>query len=302
MRDKPNKSLYLNKSFDFTKLTKDQLREILFDNNIPDIPPANSKKDVFIDFYKKNIHDKIDLLKKEVKPNDEGIEYDIKSPIKEIITKNIESPEQIDLFRKKSKSPLRKEKSTNQINSSFTQKSEDKSLTTEKPTNQIDSPFTKKREDKSTKKEDDSLFLKADTLIHEKIERINFKNIFLIYSLISLFLFNLFYNGPFFNAIFELFFLILIFLIKTYFLKKELHKINTKLRKESERVYEEILVKIKKSALKGKSVNVAVIKDKYTDDSRVWYRVRKLVNGNKRIMSRKGMVEGKRVDVWEYKL
>ncbi|RVD93385.1 Man1-Src1p-C-terminal domain-containing protein, partial [Tubulinosema ratisbonensis] len=91
MRDKPNKSDYLDKSFDYTKLTKDQIREILFDNNIKDIPPVTSKKDIFIDFYKKNIYDKIDLLKQQVMPNDEGIEDEDKK-----------TTENVDLFRKKS--------------------------------------------------------------------------------------------------------------------------------------------------------------------------------------------------------
>ncbi|ADM12668.1 uncharacterized protein Eint_111690 [Encephalitozoon intestinalis ATCC 50506] len=53
---------YLNKDFDYTKLTKTQLRKIMYENGIEPIPPATSKKSELLRAYKENIHDRIDVL------------------------------------------------------------------------------------------------------------------------------------------------------------------------------------------------------------------------------------------------
>ncbi|RVD92950.1 hypothetical protein TUBRATIS_005230, partial [Tubulinosema ratisbonensis] len=166
---------------------------------------------------------------------------------------------------------------------------------------EIESPFTKKRS--TSLKENDSLFLTTDKFIPEKIDNLNYKKIFFFYTLILLLFFNLFYNNfIFYNFFLEFFILIFFFFLQTYFLKKQILKINLQLKKESLKVYDEILLKIKQSAYEGKSVNVNVVKDKYTCDNRVWKLVKRMMNHNKRVLSRKGLVEGKRVDVWEYKL
>jgi len=57
------KKEYLNKNFDYEKLTKQELRSIMAENNVEDIPPLTALKSVIIKAYKKNIYDKIESLK-----------------------------------------------------------------------------------------------------------------------------------------------------------------------------------------------------------------------------------------------
>lgn len=54
---------YLSKDFDYTKLTKQELRAIMSENGIEDIPPLTALKSAIIDAYKKSIHDRIDTIK-----------------------------------------------------------------------------------------------------------------------------------------------------------------------------------------------------------------------------------------------
>lgn len=60
---KITKDEYLDKNFDFTKLTKQELRQIMSENNVEEIPALTSLKSVIIDAYRKNIYDRIDELK-----------------------------------------------------------------------------------------------------------------------------------------------------------------------------------------------------------------------------------------------
>lgn len=60
---KITKEEYLDRSFDYTKLTKQELRQILLENNVDDIPPLTSLKSTIQAAYKKHIHDKIDSIK-----------------------------------------------------------------------------------------------------------------------------------------------------------------------------------------------------------------------------------------------
>ncbi|KAM0679623.1 hypothetical protein GINT2_002254 [Glugoides intestinalis] len=60
---KITKEEYLDRSFDYTKLTKQELRQILLENNVDDIPPLTSLKSTIQAAYKKQIHDKIDSIK-----------------------------------------------------------------------------------------------------------------------------------------------------------------------------------------------------------------------------------------------
>ncbi|UYI26388.1 hypothetical protein J0A71_01g02080 [Encephalitozoon cuniculi] len=53
---------YLNKDFDYTKLTKTQLRRIMYENGVEAIPPITAKKSELLDAYKENIHDRINVL------------------------------------------------------------------------------------------------------------------------------------------------------------------------------------------------------------------------------------------------
>lgn len=55
---------YLDKNFDYSKCTKEQLRRIMFDNDVSDIPPTTAKKSEIVALYKRTIHDNIDVLKK----------------------------------------------------------------------------------------------------------------------------------------------------------------------------------------------------------------------------------------------
>lgn len=53
---------YLDKNFDYTKLTKQELRQIMSENNIEDIPPITALKSTILEVYKKTIHDNIDTI------------------------------------------------------------------------------------------------------------------------------------------------------------------------------------------------------------------------------------------------
>ncbi|KAG5859088.1 hypothetical protein KMI_09g15160 [Encephalitozoon hellem] len=53
---------YLNKDFDYTKLTKTQLRRIMYENGIEAIPPLTAKKSELLDAYRESIHNRIDVL------------------------------------------------------------------------------------------------------------------------------------------------------------------------------------------------------------------------------------------------
>ncbi|KAF9762666.1 Inner nuclear membrane protein SRC1 [Nosema granulosis] len=57
---------YLDKDFDYTKLTMVKLKRILFENGITDFP-SNLKKQRLLEIYKENIHDKIEEIKKKRK-------------------------------------------------------------------------------------------------------------------------------------------------------------------------------------------------------------------------------------------
>ncbi|KAI5149535.1 hypothetical protein ENBRE01_0969 [Enteropsectra breve] len=63
MFGKITKEVYLNKDFDYTKLTKLELRQIMSENGVKDIPPPSALKSVITEAYRKEIHDKIDMLK-----------------------------------------------------------------------------------------------------------------------------------------------------------------------------------------------------------------------------------------------
>lgn len=58
-----SKEEYLDKSFDYSKLTKQELRQIMSENDIEDIPNLTSLKSVILESYKANIYDRIDELK-----------------------------------------------------------------------------------------------------------------------------------------------------------------------------------------------------------------------------------------------
>lgn len=60
--NKITKEEYLNKEFDYSKLTKQELRQIMSENAIEDIPPLTALKSVILEAYKKHIHDRIDQL------------------------------------------------------------------------------------------------------------------------------------------------------------------------------------------------------------------------------------------------
>lgn len=70
-----DKSTYLRKDFDYTKLTKEQLRSILFENGVGNIPPITERKSVYLDIYKDKIHNRIDVLSKPVSPDGSEIKY-----------------------------------------------------------------------------------------------------------------------------------------------------------------------------------------------------------------------------------
>lgn len=56
---KPARKEYLDKDFDYTKLTKQELRAIMSEFGVEEIPPLTSLKSTIMDAYKKNVHDKI---------------------------------------------------------------------------------------------------------------------------------------------------------------------------------------------------------------------------------------------------
>lgn len=59
-----SKDEYLDKNFDYTKLTKQELRQIMSENDIEDIPNLTALKSVILESYKENIYDKIDEITK----------------------------------------------------------------------------------------------------------------------------------------------------------------------------------------------------------------------------------------------
>ncbi|ORE00589.1 hypothetical protein A0H76_2185 [Hepatospora eriocheir] len=58
-----NRKKYLDKYFDYKSLTKIQLRDVLSQFNIPNIPPLSAKKSVILRFYEENIYNRIEHLK-----------------------------------------------------------------------------------------------------------------------------------------------------------------------------------------------------------------------------------------------
>ncbi|ELA46530.1 hypothetical protein VCUG_01963 [Vavraia culicis subsp. floridensis] len=71
----PEPGEYLSKEFDYTKLTKDQLRKILSEQGVTVM--ENKLKTELLQMYKNTIHDKIDEIKKKmgnVKADSKGIE------------------------------------------------------------------------------------------------------------------------------------------------------------------------------------------------------------------------------------
>jgi hypothetical protein len=55
---------YLDKDFDYTKLTKLQLRKIMYENGVEEIPPISALKSDLLEAYKRHIHDRVGALKK----------------------------------------------------------------------------------------------------------------------------------------------------------------------------------------------------------------------------------------------
>lgn len=68
MSQNVTKDEYLDKGFDYSKLTKQELRQIMSELNVENIPPLSSLKSVILDTYKANVFDKIDQLKKDQTP------------------------------------------------------------------------------------------------------------------------------------------------------------------------------------------------------------------------------------------
>lgn len=55
---------YLKKDFDYSKLTKNQLRKIMHENGVEEIPALTAKKSELLDAYKSSIHNRIDVLRR----------------------------------------------------------------------------------------------------------------------------------------------------------------------------------------------------------------------------------------------
>lgn len=53
---------YLREDFDYTKLTKNQLRKIMYENGVEEVPPLTCRKSELLDAYRNNIHSRIDVL------------------------------------------------------------------------------------------------------------------------------------------------------------------------------------------------------------------------------------------------
>lgn len=53
---------YLQKDFEYGRLTKNQLRKIMYENGVESIPPLTAKKSELVDAYRINIHNRIDVL------------------------------------------------------------------------------------------------------------------------------------------------------------------------------------------------------------------------------------------------
>lgn len=92
-----DRSTYLDKDFDYTKLTKEQLRSILFENGVQDIPPITEKKSAYIDVYRREVHSRIDELNKPVEPDGSDIRY-----VSHFSSENIfQSPKRVSIDIKK---------------------------------------------------------------------------------------------------------------------------------------------------------------------------------------------------------
>lgn len=69
MASKISREEYLREDFDYTRLTKQELRAIMSENNVMDIPPITALKSTITEAYKAHIHDRIDILRKEYETN-----------------------------------------------------------------------------------------------------------------------------------------------------------------------------------------------------------------------------------------
>src|SRR5690606_18440001 len=95
---------YLEEDFDYRRLTKPQLRSILSENGVLDLPPASAKKEVLLNLFEERILAQVQTIKKErakVKPSDTGITLLDKESKPSPIRK-----------KSRSKSPSKKSKST----------------------------------------------------------------------------------------------------------------------------------------------------------------------------------------------
>lgn len=54
---------YLNEDFDYTRLTKQELRQIMSENNVEDIPPVTALKPAILEAYRRTIHDRIGFFR-----------------------------------------------------------------------------------------------------------------------------------------------------------------------------------------------------------------------------------------------
>lgn len=63
MTSQRTKDEYLDKDFDYTKLTKQEMRAIMSENGIEDIPPATALKSTIMEAYKTSIHDRRDSIR-----------------------------------------------------------------------------------------------------------------------------------------------------------------------------------------------------------------------------------------------
>lgn len=69
MSAKISREDYLQEDFDYTRLTKQELRSIMSENNVDEIPPITALKSTILEAYKTHIHDRISILRKDSESN-----------------------------------------------------------------------------------------------------------------------------------------------------------------------------------------------------------------------------------------
>lgn len=94
---KLSKDEYLKKDFDYHKLTKQELRQIMSENNVSEIPPIAALKSVILEAYKKEIHDRIDSLKS--KFDSSNIFQTRKTSKKNLNDKNSQEKDEVSLSK-----------------------------------------------------------------------------------------------------------------------------------------------------------------------------------------------------------